>query len=96
LVLNVPRNIFINTNLTPALRYLQLLTRKGGVAFGSEKFIFWNEFMRRAIRQNRPDLIQYAINLGFNNWNVPLEEYAIQGNKELVDYFLQLSNKENK
>jgi hypothetical protein len=89
-ILNVPKNIFHNTNLSAAQRYLQLLTEKGGVAKGSEKYIDLEEFVRRAIRQNRNDLFQYAINLGFNYWIIPLIEYAAKGNKELVDYYLTL------
>jgi hypothetical protein len=92
-MLSIPRNVFnkqIYASLSPAQLYLKFLTQKGGINAGSEIFITLDEFMRRAIRANRKDLIEYATKLGFNHWNIPLEEYARQGNKELVDYYLKI------
>lgn len=87
---NILPNEFRETTLSPAMRYLQLLTKNGGLEIGSEQFIKEDEFMKRAIHQNRSDLIRYILDLGFNHWDVPLEEYAILGNRQQVGYYLQL------
>src|SRR5689334_10816439 len=73
---NISPNNFRNTTLSPAQRYLELLTQNDGIAYGSEQFISLDKFVKRAIRQNRNDLVEYAINLEFNNWQIPLKEYA--------------------
>lgn len=57
-----------------------------------EIFVTQDEFVQNAIRQNRPDLVQYAINRGFNNWNIVLKEAAAKGNLEMVDFYLRLSS----
>jgi len=91
--LNVPREMFESNILfyrSPAQRYLQLLTKKGEIAHGSERYILFDEFVKKAIRAHREDLVKYSINRGFNNWMLLLEEYAGQGNKERVNYFLNL------
>lgn len=85
---DVTPNEFRNTTLFPIQRYLQLLTENGGVVIGSENFINLNEFVTRAIRQNRPDLVEYTISLGFNRWDIPSFIYASQGNKEMVNKYL--------
>lgn len=59
---------FQNTTLSPYQRYLQLYTQHEGVVIGSEQFISWNEFVRRAIRQDKNDLVQYAFDHGFQNY----------------------------
>lgn len=47
--------------------------------------------MYRSIEQDRPDLVQYITDLGFNDWSMPTYAYAKKGNKELVNYYLSLS-----
>lgn len=88
-------NNFKDTDLSPALRYLELLTQNGGVAMGSEDFVHLNKFVKRAIRQDRNDLVQYAINLGFDDWDITTYEYAMKGDKEAVNYYLKLSKDYN-
>lgn len=90
LMLNISRDVFYDTKLNAAQRYLQLLTQKGGIAKGSERYITLNAFVRKAIQQNRDHLVQYALELGFNNWKIPLFEYAAKGNIKLVNYYLKL------
>ena len=87
----IPSNEFINTTLSSSQRYLQLLTEEGGIAIGSEKYLGLVDFAARAIQQNRDDLYQYALDLGFNHWRTALKEYAAKGNKQLVDYYLTLT-----
>lgn len=84
-------NNFRMTILSPALRYLQLFTKNGGITAGSELFIDKYEILKRAIQQDRLDLIQYIMDLGFKNWSVPTYEYARKGDQEAVDYYLSLS-----
>jgi hypothetical protein len=86
---------FRNTILSPAQRYLKLLTQNGGVAYGAENFIRLDEFVRRAIQQDRSDLVQYAIDLGFDIWSILLYEYAKKGNKKMVDHYLKLTEDYN-
>jgi hypothetical protein len=90
---NISFDFFRNTTLTPAQRYLELLTERGGVSKGSEKYINWNNFMKRAIQQDKRNLVQYAIDTGFNNWSIPLREYAAKGNREMVNFFLPIITK---
>lgn len=87
----ISKEEFNNTILPADQRYLQLLTEKGGIAKGSEKFLNLAKFMRRAIQANREDLVVLAVSLGFQNWLIPLEEYAIKGDQEKVDHYLKLS-----
>lgn len=92
--LGIPKEIFHDPTMKPAERYLQLLTERGGIATGSEQYIDLDQFMRRAIRHDRDDLILYAINtLKFRNWDIPLYEYARKGNVGLVEFFLAMSPK---
>lgn len=86
-----PQN-FRNIGLSPYQRYLELYTQNGGVGIGSEQFITWGEFVRRAIRQGKRDLVQYAINHGFKNWDLILEEYAAKGDIQMINYFLTIHN----
>lgn len=82
----ISKATFRNTDLSDmGQRYLELYTINGGVNAGSEKFIDWNEFVRRAIHQDKLELIQYAINHGFNNYNIILEEHAAKGNYEPIN-----------
>ncbi len=55
-ILGIPQQIFEITTLTPAQRYLQLLSQLGGIAYGSERYMDPDQFMVRAIMQNRKDL----------------------------------------
>ena len=86
---NIPKEIFDQTDLSPSARYLQYYTKYGGVGKGSENFISLDEFMRRAFKYDRPDLIQYALNTGYDNWLLLLDFYAMKGNREMVDLYLQ-------
>lgn len=86
---NTPINIFRDTKLSADQRYLQLLTENGGVGRRSEKFITVIELVRRAIRQNREDLVQYAIEQGFTYWGILLQEYAAKGNVGKVNEYLK-------
>jgi hypothetical protein len=52
------------------------------VAVGSEDFITLDEFVKRAIQQDKDHLIQLAGDLGFDNWRIPLFNYSIRGNRE--------------
>lgn len=88
---DIPRNVFRNTKLSPALRYLQCLTYKGRVTFGSEIFIHLDKFMKLAIRQDRDDLVQYILGSGFDNYSLILREYASKCNLRHVEHFLKLS-----
>ena len=87
----IPTNEFVNSRLSSSQRYLQLLTEEGGIAKGAEKYLGLNDFAARSIQQNREDLYQYALDLGFNDWTTALKEYAAKGNKQLVDYYLILT-----
>lgn len=87
---NIPISVFRDTKLSADQRYLQLLTENGGVGRGSERFISLTELVRRAIRQNREDLVNYAIDQGFISWEILLEEYAVKGNSAKVNEYLKL------
>lgn len=87
---------FRNTTLSPYQRYLQYYIQNRGVEVGLENYINWKEFVKRAIRQNRNDLVQYAINHGFQNWDPVLREYAAKGNREMVNFFLKLNDRPQK
>lgn len=91
-ILDLPRDIFRAVKLPPAQRYLQLLTERGGVAYGSEKYITLEQCLRRAIQQDRPDLIQYITShLRYDHWLIQLKEYARKSDKKHVDHFLRLT-----
>ena len=93
---SISSNDFKNTTLSPALRYLELLTENGNVASdGSVDFMSLNQFVKRAVQQDRSDLVQYAITLGFKDWNKLTYEYGKKGNKEMVNYYLTLSKNYN-
>lgn len=91
--LGISPNKFNQTKLSPAQRYLQLLSRKGGLAHDSYKYITLDEYVRRAIQQNRPDLVKYAIqNLDYENFRVLTEEYAAKGDLKNLQPLLLLGD----
>lgn len=87
---NIPLDIFRNTDLSPAQRYLQISTSKGEIAKGSEQYLSLDEFVKRAILQDREDLLSDALTLGFGNPEVLLKAYTRKGDQVQVDYYLNL------
>jgi hypothetical protein len=79
---------FRNTNLPSIKRYVQILTQNWGVVLGSQKYISFREFVRRSIRNNRQDLVNYGVSIGFNDWYTILSEYAMKGDVENVNLYL--------
>lgn len=90
---NITPNDFRITNLSSVQRYIELLTRHGKITAGSENFITFNEFTKRAIRQDRNDLVQYIIKLGFETWKVLTYEYFRKGIRSIE--YLDLSKDYN-
>lgn len=88
---NISLDVFRNTDLSPIQRYLQILTENGGVGEGSEKIIDWDEFVKRAIRQNKTDIVNYAIKQGYKNWDLMLQQYSKKGDRGTVNSLLRLS-----
>lgn len=83
------QQLFDNTTLTPAQRYLEILTQNNGVAFGAERFISLNKVVERAIKKGRDDIYLYAVSLGFNGWLLALRKYAQYGNEAMVNQLLR-------
>lgn len=81
-------------SLAAQKRYLQLLTKHGGIMKGSERYLFPTEFVTRAIRAGKDDLVQYALaNLPGNHTLDMIREYARRGDQVTVDYLLDLDPK---
>lgn len=91
----VSHDIFNNTSLAPDQRYLQLITNNYELARGSERFLNPKILMCRAIRQNRKDIIEYLLSLGFNDSSLILQEYAAIGNISKVNYYLFITQDYN-
>lgn len=72
----ISKEHFAKTKLSAILRYIQLLTKRGGVVIGSERFISANEMMIRAIKTGDNDVYNYLINNGYDNIFVVALEYG--------------------
>lgn len=91
---------FNNTNLTPAQRYLQLLTEEGGVALGSEQFLsftfslnkIYKEMAKRAVMDHKDYIVQDLINRGYKDWDWLLYNYAIRNDTAAVGQFSKLAD----
>jgi hypothetical protein len=86
----ITSNKFRDTNLSADQRYLQLLTKMGGVAIGSEKYINWQEFAFRAAKEKNRHLILYTLKNGKLTPDNALWTVAVGGWKDLVDIYLSL------
>ena len=58
-------------------------------------FVHLNKFVEESNSTRSQDLVQYAINLGFDDWKITTYEYAMKGDKEAVNYYLKLSKDYN-
>ena len=80
--LGVSNELFRKTELGPSARYLQLLTYQGGLSQGSENYLYLDDLVIRAIDNNRDDLIQRVLAMGYNNEFKMLFRYAYNNNRE--------------
>lgn len=87
----VSPQFFRNTDLTAAQRYLELLTNNDGVAIGSEDYSSIKECMKRAIKQDKENVVKHLSGLGFNDYDVMILEYTANGNLGMVIKYLPLS-----
>lgn len=86
----ISSDLFKNTDLIPAQRYLELLTNNGGVGIGSEYFTLISECMKRAIRQDNSHLVQYLLRF-FDDYDLIILEYTAKGDLEMIIKYLPLS-----
>jgi len=71
-------------------QYLGHAGKRGIVDYGSEKYIQWKKFVKYAIKQDRPDLVEYALDNGFTNLNLILRKSACYGNLEYINKYLYI------
>lgn len=79
----LPRD-FHETFLSPAERYLQIMTHHGRLAKGSEKFLGQNPFLQMAVAHGREDLVDYLLERGYTNLKNLCLQYALQNRFDQV------------
>lgn len=88
---NISPQLFIDTDLTTRQRYLELLTNNDGIAIGSENYISMKECMKRAIKQNKEDVVEYLLRLGYNDYDKIINCYSCEGSLLNIEKYLPLS-----
>lgn len=69
---------------------LQLILVHSIISFTHLHMAELNDFVRDAIREDRQEDINRAFREGFDQWDIPLREYARKNNWDCVEFFLSL------
>ena len=82
---------FDQVNRPPRIRYLELATEKDyDLGYGSENFLTMDQFIERAIRRKRYDLLDHIQKLGYTQFSQILDFAAVLNDKFLVDKYLSI------